>query len=133
MALIGKEDAVIRARLLVHNAIQQANAEWEAGAWVKDWLAAEKRQKLIAEQAHDPLKALDQGRFGHLYSMDLNLCHWIDEQRPDGMTDAMQNIDSAVAHTPTRNRVSGEVSTFYEGLESVAKGGPEVDAKFWSN
>lgn len=91
MARLGKEDAVIRARLLVHNAINQANAEWQAGAWIKDWIRIQARQKQVAEAGHDPLKAIDQGRFGLLYDMPLNLSMWIDEQKPDGMSDAMAN------------------------------------------
>ena len=94
MAILSAEDAVIKARILVQNAINQVNQEWEAGLWVKDLARMGERQKWeCAEGGHDPIRAVEQGHMGLLYSMPLNISMWLDELKPDGMRDAMGNQD----------------------------------------
>jgi hypothetical protein len=81
VATLSPESATLIAARLVHDAINQANAEWEAGLWRQDYAKMLARQQTAA--SHDPLKALDQGHFGELYSMPLNTWTWLQEHGYD--------------------------------------------------
>lgn len=85
------EDAVIRARKIIHDAWEQTKAEFQAGAYLKDHRLMKAVLADLEESGHDPIKQVESGHFGLLYSMPINTRYWVDEQHPDGAVDAFDN------------------------------------------
>jgi hypothetical protein len=88
-------DQEVKLALLVSNAIRQVEQEYEAYGWMEclQRAKAQEQRERELELPQDPIKVLDKGHFAPLWSLDLNLLYWLDEQKADGQGDVLHNRD----------------------------------------